>query len=106
MICVQNVGSGNGVDMGRKLKQMTDMGQNAMQNTFEVRAGPPHSPPPPFGKVEMLLRVTLAIQCSNTVMHLCLVSDMLFNILQLCASAPCCLRPCDGPAECWIRQWG
>ena len=33
---LQNVGSGNGVDMGRKLKQMTDMGQNAMQNTLQV----------------------------------------------------------------------
>ena len=90
---LQNVGSGNGVDMGRKLKQMTDMGQNAMQNTLEVRAGPPTPPtppPPPFGKVEMLLRGTLPTLCSDTVMHLCLMLDKLFNILQLCASAPCC----------------
>ena len=33
---MQNVGSGNGVDMGRKLKQMTNMGQNAMQKTLQV----------------------------------------------------------------------
>ena len=48
---MQNVGSGNGIDMGRKLKQldlgslgalpamdMSNVGQNAMQNTLEVRA--------------------------------------------------------------------
>lgn len=37
VICMQNVGSGNGVDMGRMLKQMFDMGQNAMQNTCTLQ---------------------------------------------------------------------
>eukprot|EP00891_Asterochloris_glomerata_P001717 jgi/Astpho2/1717/Aster-04142 len=30
-----NVGSGNRVDMGRKVKQMSDVGQNTMQNTLQ-----------------------------------------------------------------------
>ena len=36
VLCVQNIESGNGVNIGRKLRQMTAMGQNAMQTTLQV----------------------------------------------------------------------
>ena len=97
---MQNVGSGNGVDMGRKLQQldlgslgalpamdMSDVGQDAMQNTLQVRA----VPRPPFLRLMTLLRDILATAYLDIVLHLFEV-DVPFPqdvILQLCASALC-----------------
>ena len=66
---MQNVGSGNGVDMGRKLKQMTDMGQNAMQNTLQVSRQTVSTRHVEFFVLRTLLLVTL-LSCTAGP-HLC-----------------------------------
>ena len=89
---MQNVGSGNGVDMGRKLQQldlgslgalpamdMSDMGQNAMQNTLQVRA----VSNPPFLEPKILLRGTLATTCLDAVLHL-------FDVVDVPSNMRCC----------------